>query len=373
MRWSNVLHLGVKELRALARDPVMIGLIVWAFSLAIYAAATSMPDTLHRAPVAVADLDRSGLSQRIVTGLRPPLFTPPQDIAPDAVDKRMDAGIDTFAVSIPPHFQRDVLAGRSPAIAVDVDATRVAQAFAGAGYIEAIAMQETADFLAGHGVEATEPVALALRARFNPGLDQTWFSGVMELINNVTILAIVLTGAALIREREHGTVEHLLAMPVTPAEIMAAKLLAMGAVVLGACALSLTLVCEGLLGVQVAGSIPLFLAGAGLHVFAACAMGILLGTAARSMPQFGLLMMMIVLPLQMLSGGMTPFESMPAELRALMSLTPNTHFVALAQAILFRGAGLDVVWPHFAALAALGAALLGAALARMRASIGEMG
>lgn len=369
MRIRNVIDLGVKELRALGRDAVMMGLIVWAFSFSIYAAATAMPDTLHKAPVSVVDLDRSALSLRIVSGLRDPLFLPARDITAEEMDARMDAGLDTFSLVIPPGFQRDAQAGRTPELQLNVDATRVAQAFVGAGYIQSIALEESAAWLSGDLSAEDGPVALQMRARFNPSLRQTWFSALMELINNTTVLAIVLTGAALIREREHGTVEHLLAMPVTPAEIMLSKVLSMGLVVLVAAALSLTFVLRGALEVQVAGSAALFLAGAALHILVSGAMGVMLGTAARSMPQFGLLFMMVVLPMQMLSGGMTPFESMPPEVQVIMSLTPNAHFVAFGQAVLMRGAGLSTVWPQLAALAGLGAGLFALALMRFRASM----
>jgi ABC-2 type transport system permease protein len=97
-------------------------------------------------------------------------------------------------------------------------------------------------------------------------------------------------------------------------------------------------------------------------LFATTSMGIFLGTIARSMPQFGLLLMLVLLPLQMLSGGSTPRESMPEPVQ----------FVILAQAILYRGAGLAVVWPHFIALAVIGSALFGYALARFRSTIGTM-
>ena len=136
---------------------------------------------------------------------------------------------------------------------------------------------------------------LALRARFNPALEKPWFGGLMEIINNVTLLSIILTGAALIREREHGTIEHLLVMPVTPTEIMLAKVWSMGAVVLLAAALSLGFVVRGLLHVPVEGSVALFLVGAALHLFATTSMGIFLATLARSMPQLGLLLILTLI------------------------------------------------------------------------------
>lgn len=369
MRADNVLHLGVKELRSLARDPIMLVLIVWAFTFAIYAAATAMPESLNKAPIAIVDGDRSPLSQRIVSAFYPPYFTPPAMITQAEMDARMDAGIDTFALDIPPDFQRDLLAGRRPTIQLNVDATRMGQAFTGNAYVHTIVAGEVNAFAQHHRAQAELPVELALRARFNAELNTSWFGAVVEVINHVTMLAMVLTGAALIREREHGTIEHLLVMPVTPLEIMTAKVWSMALVVLVACAASLLLVVQGLLRVPIQGSLPLFLAGAAVHLFAATSLGIFLATVARSMPQFGLLMILVMIPLEMLSGGTTPRESMPHLIQLVMLAAPTTHFVMLAQAILFRGAGLATVWPQFVALAAIGAALFGYALTRFRKTI----
>lgn len=372
MRVSNILYLGVKELRSLARDPVMLVLIVWGFSGAIYAAATVKPETLSKAPIGIVDEDRSPLSLRISSAFYLPYFTKPTEVTQQEMDARMDSGLDTFALDIPPDFQRDVLRGRRPTIQLNADATRVDQAYTGQGYVQTIVTTEVQAFLEGHRAKTSLPVDLEERVRFNPQLTPFWFYGVVELINQVTILAVVLTGAALIREREHGTVEHLLVMPVTPFEMMTAKVWANGLVVLVACAVSVTLVIQGLLGVPIQGSIALFLVGAAFHLFAVTSLGIFLGTIARSMPQFGLLFMITLMPLLILSGGITPRESMPEAVQIVMLAAPTTHFVKIAQGILYRGAGLDVVWEPFLVLFGIGAALFAYALARFRATIGTM-
>lgn len=372
MRGANILRLGVKELRSLWRDPMMLVLIVFAFSFSIYMAATGIPEALHKAPIAIVDEDHSQLSDRMVGAFYPPYFTPPAMVSQDEVDGGMDAGEYTFALDIPPNLQRDVLAGRQPTVQVNVDATRMSQAFIGAGYIQQILGAEVLEFAQRHRGVTEPPVTLALRARFNPTLTEAWFGSVMEVINKVTMLSIILTGAALIREREHGTIEHLLVMPVTPLEIMVSKVWSMGLVVLVACGLSLLIMVEGVLGVPIEGSVALFLCGCALHLFATTSIGIFMGTIARSMPQFGLLLMLVLLPLQMLSGGMTPRESMPQFVQTVMLAAPTTHFVKLAQAILYRGAGLEVVWPQFLAIAAIGAVFFVIALTRFRKAIGTM-
>ena len=372
MRVSNVAHLGVKELRSLARDPIMLVLIVYAFTFSVYTAATAMPETLHNAPIAIVDEDQSPLSTRIISAFYPPLFLPPQTITWSEMDARMDAGLDTFALDIPPDFQRDVLAGRQPTLQLNVDATRMSQSLTGSGYIQSIVTSEVNAFAQRFRSGSTPKVDLVLRARFNPELNRSWFGALMQVIDRVTMLSIILTGAALIREREHGTIEHLLVMPVTPLEIMTSKVWAMALVVLVACALSLAVVVQGMLAVPIEGSVALFLAGAAIHLFATTSLGIFLGTIGRSMPQFGLLMMLVLLPLQMLSGGTTPRESMPEPVQLAMLAAPTTHFVMLAQAILFRGAGLAIVWPQLVAIAAIGAGFFGIALARFRSTIGTM-
>jgi len=372
MHAANILHLGLKELRGLLRDPLMLLLVGYAFTVSVYSSATAIPETLHKAPIAVVDQDRSQLSGRIIDAFYPPHFIPPELVTPAQMDRAMDDGSYTFGLIIPPDFQRDVLAGRSPGMQLNIDATRMSQAFTGNGYIQSIVTGEVNAFMAGHRENPVPPVDLALRARFNPELNKAWFGALTAVISQVTMLSIILTGAAFIREREHGTVEHLLVMPVTPFEIMVSKLWSMGLVVLVAAGLSLIFIVEGLLAVPVQGSIPLFLAGAALHVFSTTSLGILLATVARSMPQFGLLLMLTITPLQILSGTVTPRESMPGFVQDLMLAAPNTHFVMIAQAVLFRGAGLAVVWPQFLALAVIGTVLFSLALARFRKTLAAM-
>ncbi|HCM63387.1 MAG TPA: hypothetical protein DIT05_12720 [Morganella sp. (in: Bacteria)] len=369
---KNIIYLGMKELRSLMRDKAMLALIVFAFTVSIYSSATVKSDSLHLAPIAIADQDRSQLSQRIINSFYEPYFLPPADIEINQMDGLMDTGAYTFTLDIPPNFQRDVLAGRHPAVQLNVDATRMSQAFLGNSYIQNIVTGEVNTFLAKNRENSVLPVGLDIRAKFNPNLDQMWFGSVMAIINNITMLSIILTGAALIREREHGTIEHLLVMPVTPFEIMMSKVWSMGLVVLLASLGSLLLVVRFLLQVPIEGSITLFMCGVALSLFATTSIGIFMGTIARSMPQFGLLMIMVLLPLNMLSGGMTSRESMPQFVQDVMQTMPTTHFVSLAQAILYRGADFLIIWPQFIYLIVIGAAFFCAALLRFRKTISAM-
>ncbi|SDY00986.1 ABC transporter permease [Nitrosomonas sp. Nm58] len=368
----NIFHLGIKELRSLGRDTLMLMLILFAFTGQVYLAATGLPSSLNKAPIAIVDEDRSQLSTRIFNAFYPPYFLAPVIIDQYATDPGLDVGLYTFVLDIPSDFQRDVLAGRRPTVQLNIDATRMSQAFIGNSYIQNIITGEVADFVQGHRAIITLPAELEVRVRFNPNLDPMWFGAVMQVINSVTMLSIILTGAALIREREHGTIEHLLVMPLVPFEIMMAKVWAMGLVVVVMATASIVFVVQDLLRVPIEGSIGLFVGGMMLHLFATTSMGIFLGTVARSMPQMGLLMIVSLLPLQMLSGSITPRESMPELVQNIMLMAPTTHFVSLAQAILYRGADFRIVWPEFLALIAIGSIFFLLALARFRKAISSM-
>ena len=368
----NTWHLGMKEFHSLLGDWTMLFLIIFMFTISVYADARAKPESLHRASIAVADEDRSQLSTRIIDALRPPQFITPEHVELADIDRSMDAGLHTFVLDIPPNFQRDVLAGRSPALQLNVDATRQSQAQTGTGYIQNIVNDEIRSFVQRYRATPAQPVELVPRAMFNPNLNQGWFAAVTAIINNITLLGIMLTGAALIREREHGTIEHLLVMPVTPLEIMLSKVWSMGVVVLLASVFSLQFVVKGALGVAVPGSVLLFAMATLLYLFAAASIGIYMGTLARNMPQFGLMTILVLLPLQILSGALTPRESMPDVVRWLMSLAPTTHFVSLGQGVLFRGAGIDVVWPEFLMVSLIGAAFFALAHHRLRSTIGNM-
>lgn len=366
---GNTFRLGIKELRSLLADPVLLLLIVYTFTFAVYSVATGVKFEVQNASIAVVDEDQSEVARRIRGALLPPFFKEPETIQFNEIDKAMDSGRFVFVIAIPPNFEKDLLAGRSPEIQLDVDATAMTQAGNGAVYLQNIVSQEVVNFAQRREDGSSLPINLLVRAKFNPNLESTWFTAVMQVINNITILSVILTGAALIREREHGTVEHLLVMPVTPQEIMLAKIWANGLVIVVAAVLSLLFVVQAFLQVPIAGSVALFVLGAVFYLFSVTALGIVLATFASSMPQFGLLVMPVLVIMNLLSGSTTPMESMPIWLQWVMQLSPSTHFVAFSQAVLYRGAGPEIVWPSLVSMATISAAFFVLAHLRFRKAI----
>jgi ABC-2 type transport system permease protein len=363
----HIIQLGIKELLSLFRDPVLLFLIAYSFTFSVYTPSKSAVMDVINASVAVVDEDHSTLSRQIRDALLPPLFLPPAEIPFSEINRAMNEGKYTFIIDIPPKFQHDLTKGLTPTVEIITDATAMSQAGRGPGYLQKIITNEVNQFLSYKGKrESRELVRLVTRARFNPNMQQGWFVAINQIINNISILAIFLTGAAVLREREHGTIEHLLVMPLSPYELMFAKIWANGLVVVVAAMASLYLVVKGAIGVPIAGSIALFVGGLVVYLFSVTALGIMLATVVRSMPQFGLLAFPVFIAMSMLSGGQTPLESMPILLQRIMQFVPSTHFVSFSQAVLFRNATPAMVWPDIAKMFLIGSAFTLFTLSRFR-------
>lgn len=362
----HIFLLGAKELVSLFRDPVLVFLIIYCFTFSVYAPSKSAVMEVKNASVAVVDEDDSRVSRQIFDALLPPLFQRPHRLAFSNINKVMEEGVYTFVIDIPTKFEHDLKKGVSPTIEIVSDATAMSQAGRGPGYIENIIEREVAPYWAGQKNINPVQIRLNTRARFNPNMKQGWFDAINQIINNISVLAIFLTGAAVLRERERGTIEHLLVMPLHPYELMFAKIWANGLVVEVAAMGSLLLVVRGFLGVPVAGSIWLFAGGLMIYLFSVTALGIMLATVVRSMPQFGLLAFPVFIVMNLLSGGQTPLESMPALLQKVMQFVPSTHFVSFAQAVLFRAASLRMVLPDLAKMFLLGVSYTLYSLSRFR-------
>ena len=350
----NILYLGLKEIRSLVSDSAMMLFVVYAFTFAIYSQATGTSNEVHNASIAFADEDRSALSKELFNAFYPPRFKLPVPISTSEVEDAMDRGRFMFVVTIPPQFERDLRAGRNPEIQLNIDATAMQQAGIGSSYIKNIVQDRIASFLRRTDLTATQPVNLVVRKMFNPNGVSSWFTSVVAIINQLTLLTVVLTGAAVIREREHGTLEHLLVMPLTAFEIAMAKVWANGLVILLATAVSLFLIVQMALKVPFAGSHALWFFGVVLYLFFATALGVFLGTISRSMAQFALLIILVILVLQLLSGGQTPVESQPKWLQTITYFLPSRHFVSFSQVIIYRGGGLSAVWRQFLMVSVVG-------------------
>ena len=369
----NIFWLIGKEIKSTLGDPVMVGLILWSFFFVVMMEARGAGDTVHNASIAIVDEDNSPLSRQIAGALMPPWFQTPLYMNANQAAAAMDRGDVMFTLNFPPDFGSDAIAGRAPVAQLLADATAVSQAQLGSDYLRNIVADESRVFLTGRSDAPVPDLDLELRRAFNPNGNPIWFKTLSSLLNQLSLLTIVLTGAAMLREREHGTIEHLMVMPLSPVEVALSKVLAVMLIVLVAFVGSLLVVVQGILGVPVAGSMPLLVMGAAVYLWAAAAIGMLLGTLARSMAQFALLIVMTIIPIIMLSGGFSAIESQPDAVRRLTMLLPSRHFLAFAKAVAFRGAGLAAVWMQLALMISLGAAFFAASLVLFRRSMNVTG
>ncbi|WP_027707360.1 ABC transporter permease [Zooshikella ganghwensis] len=367
---QSVFWLGLKEIASLRQDKVMLFLMTFAFTVFIYVPAKETGLEMRNAAVAVVDEDNSPLSRQIISSLLPPYFQNPHFITFNDIDKTMNQGIYTFVLLIPSKFSQKLAHGLEESVQVYIDATAMSQAVIGLDYIQNIITNEVTQFF--NQEDSENPlINLNIRIRFNENLYSSWFMAVNQYINVIGMLAIVLTGAALIREREHGTIEHLLVMPLTPAEIMLAKIWSNGLVIVLASLLSLKLVIGEALAIPVRGEIGLFIIGTCSYLFAVTSLGIFLGTVANSMPQLGLLFLPIVVVMNVLSGGITPLDNMPPAIQYLMKIFPSTHFVEFSSAVLFRQADVAIVWQPLLTIIAIGIVFFSVSLQRLRKTVGK--
>ena len=365
----NILWLGLKEIRSLVSDSAMMLFVIYAFTLAIYSQATGTSNEVNNASIAFADEDHSQLSKELFNAFFPPRFQFPELIGTREVEDAMDRGRFMFVVTVPPQFESDLRAGRNPELQLSIDATAMQQAGIGSSYIKNIVNDRIASYLRRTDMTAPPPINLVVRKLFNPNAISAWFKSVVAIINQISLLTVVLTGAAVIREREHGTLEHLLVMPLTAFEIAMAKVWANGLVILIAVAISLFGVVEMTLKVPFAGSHLLWFTGVLLYLFFATALGLYLGTISRSMAQFALLIILVIVVLQLLSGGSTPVESQPRWLQAMTYFLPSRHFVSFSQVIIYRGGGLSAVWRQFSMVGLVGLAFFVYSVSLFRKSI----
>lgn len=366
---ATVFWLGTKELRTLSKDVMMILFIVYSFGFSIYTQGSGGGETVNNAAIAFVDEDRSRLSRAIAGQFTRPYFQEVREISAADIDRAMDEGDYTFIVVIPPGFERDTTRGRDTEIQLLVDATASQQAGLGSSYIQNYIGDAVQRHLQQYDDGSGLADNLVIRRAFNPNGVQVWFRTIAGLADQLSLLVIILTGAALLREREHGTIEHLLVMPISAFEIALAKVWSNGLVIIVAFVCSLLFIVEGALEVPIAGSRGLLLLGTVIYVFAAAAIGIFLGTLARTMAQFALLMIMAVMPMMMLSGGMSPIESQPQWIQYVTWFLPSRHYISFMQAIVYRGADFSIVWKEFATVLVMGATFLAASLLLFRRSI----
>ncbi len=371
--WRRLGVMTRKEMLQLFRDIPILVFLVYSFTLGVYITGNGIKSQLHNASLLVHDGDHSISSRNLIHKFRPPFFRLEGEITdPEEGLRWLDRGKAMAVLDIPPRFHEQLATGEPTAVQLLVDTTSSPQGLSAAGYAGRIVAQfaeETALARAGtvSGPSAPLPrIVSEHRVWYNPDQNDSWFECISHLLRQITIFAILLPAAALVREKERGTVEQLLVSPLTPFQIMVSKVLAMTVVILGATAVALFGIMQPVFGVPVRGSVPLLFCLTALFVFTTAGMGLSLATLMKNQAQVGMMTLLVVGPMLMLSGLTSPMEAMPVWVRSLMALSPLRYFVEIAHGILLKGAGVGALWESILAMTLLGGVLFGFGLWRFR-------
>ncbi|MBN1342680.1 MAG: ABC transporter permease [Phycisphaerae bacterium] len=366
-----------KELLQLSRDKALIIFFIYGFTAAIYLAGSGLNLELRHAALYVIDQDHSVSSRELIHRFREPYFRLMGELTSQAEASRLlDQGKAMLVLTIPSRFHEQILSGEPTAVQLQADTVNATIGFLASNY--------AAQIVSGFGQETTlsrpdvaiRDMSLAPviddrhRVWFNPNHIGEWFQPIEELANIITLFSILLPAAAMAREKERGTVEQLLVSPLTPFQIMFAKVAAMTLVILVGVAISVFFIIEGIFHLPIRGNLVLFFAMTGLYVFANSGLGMLIATLARNVAQVGLITILIMAPMVLLSGAWTPPEAMPTVLRYGMNASPLTHFLVISFGILGKGAGLRLLWDSILAMAFVGGIVFGVGMWRFRRQFG---
>ncbi len=350
-----------KETSQLVRDVPILLFVVWAFTGAVYTGGHGISTEIHNYPLVVLDLSRSPESRELISRFRGPYFKVVTYAGSDAeLVSLIDGGRASVAVVIPPDFERR--AQRTGArFQVIVDGSQSTSATIAGAHIASIANGYSVELLdrrlVAAGGRPVPQVDARLRVEYNPNLAEGWFASLLEVLNQVTMIAMLLAAAAMVREREYGTIEHLLVSPLRPAELFAAKVVPVVALVPLASLGSVFGIVHGVFETPIRGSVGLFYAVSVIYVFAMASLGLAIATVARNLGQAMLLLLLVLYPMMLLSGAFTPPESMGPMMRYASLVSPVRHYVDFGYQVLFKGNGLAYVWPDIAGILVLGVAL----------------
>ena len=375
--WRRLRMMTIKELLQLFRDTVLIFFTVYAFTVDVYLAGSGVSLSLNNAALVVHDADHSFASRELIYRFQQPYFRLDGEISrPDEGIRLLDSGEAMIVLDIPPQFERSLASGEPVAVQMQIDTTNSVLGFLASSYAAQIVGQyglEAAFERSGLGADSLQHSPVIVddhRVWFNPNQNDAWFMSISELLTVITLFAIMLPAAAMVREKERGTVEQLLVSPLTPLQIMLPKVIAMTLVILAMTGLSLVLVLKGVFDVPLKGSLLLFFAVTALYVFTTAGLGLLIATFTRNMAQAGMMIILILAPMMFLSGAWTPPEAMPAWMSTLMMISPLHYFIDAGYGILLKGAGIELIWESLLGIFILGSVNFGLGLWRFRRQFG---
>lgn len=364
--WGRILTLIRKEFAQLLRDKALLFILAWAFTGAIYTAGHGMSMEVKKLPVVIYDLSKSPESRDLISRFRLPYFKILSYLhREDEITEWLDSGKASIAVIIPPDFQRKIDGGEQAKVQVISDGTISMSATIAIAYVAQIANTYSLELLERQGkftrsaFENLPIIDERLRIEFNPNILSSWFTSLLELFEMFTMVSLLLTAAAMVREKEYGTLEQLLVSPARPGEIFIAKIIPTMTIVLSLSLLSIFLILRPIFGVPIRGNLLLFYSITAIYVFTMSSLGIAIATVARNLAQAMMIMLLILAPMLFLSGAWTPPEAMTPWMQWASHISPMRYFIDFGYSVLFKGNGLAYVWQDILGIMLMGILLFG--------------
>lgn len=367
-RYGRLAALMRKELIQFLRSPAMLALILYLYTVEVMMCTYAMSFDVRNLPTAVADRANSAESRALLQDFGSSGYFRITHAAAtdDEVASLLDHGVVLAALVIPPEFSRRLAQEEPTEVQLLLDGSNANTASVAQGYAQRIvqnyALQRAMHPMAGPAVE------LRPRVWYNSELDYRHFMVVSMMTLAGMMVGVITAAAGIVREKETGTMEQLLVTPVSPGEMIAAKILPP----LMFCLLALfpTLLVASLFGVPLRGSVSLFMLFSGVFLLSSMGIGVLVAVIADTLQQALLISFLVLFPVMFLSGTIVPLESMPLALQYLAEASPLRHYMEAVLGLFLKGVGLDVLWPQLAAMMAIGATLLAVSLWRFRRQLG---
>lgn len=358
-----------KELIQFFRDRIMLFLVVFLFTgevlMCVYALSLDVRDL----PTAVADFDRSPASRELVERLRSSGYFRIDHVVTreSELAALLDRGDALAAVVIPPGFSARLAAGKQTAVQVLLDGTNSNTASVAQAYSQRIVQSYALERVRSVAPEFSLPVEYRPRIWYNSELEYSYFMMLSMIALAGMMVGVTTAAAGIVREKETGTIEQMMVTPVTPSELILAKMTP--PFVVGMASLVPALLIAWAIGVPMRGSLSLFFLLSAMFLASSMAIGIMIATLTETLQQALLVSFFALFPILFLSGTLVPVETMPALLRYLAQASPLTHYMDALLGVFLKGVGLEVLWRDVLALVAIGAALLSASVLRLHRRI----
>jgi len=363
----------VKEVLQLFRDYVLLFFIAYAFTADVYWAGSGVTLELVHSALAIHDSDHSASSRQLISEFHSPYFKNIGEISDlREASPLLDSGKATIVIDIPPKFEESIRRSKQTGVQMQVDATNSVLGLLASTYsTQIVTTYGLRESLSANGISPSRTGTLPAivddhRIWFNPNQTDSWFMSISELLNVITVLAILLPAAAMVREKEKGTVEQLLVSPLSPIEIMLPKVIAMTAVILFGTALCMFLILGPVFHTPFRGSLILFFVITTLYIYTTAGIGLFAASLSKNLAQVGMLTILMLAPMLFLSGAWTPPEALPTWMRNAMYFSPMHYYIDLSFGILLKGAGWRLLWPSIWPMVSLGAAVFGFGAWRFR-------